>query len=545
MSLAAEVAAAPPRRSLWVPSIFGLVVALVALASAYPLRIKADDIWWHLKAGQYILSTLTLPDLNIFSFTAPQHEWLPHEWLSEVIFFLVHDHLGTMGLIALGVFLNTLACALVYRLTSRYTASPLAAALITLMAALMMMGNFSLRPYLFGNLCFIGVLHLMEEPAAGGRLRPALVFMVFTAWANLHGSFILGLSLIVLYMAASIVSALRSPQRSLAPLRHLARDLLVGVVACMFTPHHVYGFIFPFTYLKNAFSGQLSFLTNISEWQPAGFETPLGRMITFYVLFTLFAIAGSLTSPTPAHLGLLTAFTIFSYSTIRNIPLLGIAAAPVLGRHLPRAFERMLRLMPKTGGAADLLRGLHQRCVAIEARARKVLLPALAGLVLAVGFVLPEAPGVGYTTRTGVRALSDLSPSFFPTGLMDELARRPGQPRVLQYFNWGGAFIWRLYPKVRVFIDQRNDCYPVEVFIDYFAVHNLEPDWKQVLERWRIELIAYPQEARLTRQLREESGWEIAYEDAQAVLFERIPESPGDPLGEPGLDAEGGPYEPL
>ncbi len=520
--MSSETAPSPLRRTPWLPSVFGLVVAFVALASTLSMHIKADDIWWHLKAGEYIWTTLTLPDLNIFSFTAPDHAWLPHEWLSEVVFYVIFAHLGPLGLVALGTLLNTLACALVYRLTTRYTDSPFASALITLMAALMMMGNYSLRPYLFGNLFFLGALHLMEEPSAGGRLRPVLVFLLFTAWANFHGSFILGLSLIMLYMAAAVVTQLRAPRRAFGPLRALSLDLVVGIAACMVTPHHVYGFLFPFTYLKNAFSGQLSFLTNISEWQPAGFDTPLGRMITFYVLFCLFAMAGSFLAPTPAHLGLLVAFTVFSYSSIRNIPLLGIAATPALARHLPRAIGRALRLLGRTGDRPGLLERLHTRCVAAERRAWKSSLPILAGLFLGIGLLAPAAPLVGYSRQTGVQELADLSPDFYPAGLLAELERRGGERRLLNYFNWGGAFIWRLYPRQRVFIDQRNDCYPIEVFVDYFAVHNLEPDWRAVLERWEIEEIAYPVGSRLARAIDEEPGWRVAYLDDQAVLFERI-----------------------
>ncbi|HSA24082.1 MAG TPA: hypothetical protein P5076_21660, partial [Myxococcota bacterium] len=453
------------------------------------------------------------------------------EWLSEVVFYVTYAHLGTFGLVALGTLLNTLACALVYRLTTRYTESPFASALITFMVALMMMGNYSLRPYLFGNLFFLGALHLVEEPSAGGRLRPVLVFLLFTAWANFHGSFILGLSLMLLYMAASLVAQLRAPRRTFAPLRALGIDLAVGIAACMVTPHHVYGFLFPFMYLKNAFTGQLSFLTNISEWQPAGFDTPLGRMITFFVLFCLFAIAGSMASPTPAHIGLLVAFTIFAYSTVRNIPLLGIAAAPALARHLPKAIGRVGRLFGQAGEEPGLLARFHRRCVAAERRAWKSSLPALAALVLLVGFLAPTAPLVGYQGRTGVEELSDLSPDFYPAGLLAVLERQASPRRTFNYFNWGGAFIWRLYPRQQVFIDQRNDCYPLDVFVDYFAVHDLEPDWRAVLERWGIEQIAYPPDSRLARALRDEPGWTVTYQDDQAVLFERLP-PPAEPAEE-------------
>ena len=511
-----------PNKAWYLPSAMGATMAFVALVTTFSIHIRADDIWWHLKTGEFILTTWTLPDLNIFSHTAPNQHWLPHEWLSEVVFSLVYSGLGYRGLILLGILLNVLACGLVYRLTERYAASPFVSSAVTLLAALMMLGNFSLRPYLFGNLFFIAALHAMEEPTAGGRLRPALIFLLFSAWANFHGSFIIGLALIMLYIAGSMARHLKGPKRSWSPTRALGIDLVVAVVACTATPHHVYGLIFPFQYLENALTGKISYLTNISEWQSAGFSTPLGRMITFFVMFCLFAIVGSGTAPAAIHVGLLVAFTFFSFTTIRNIPLLGIAAAPVLARHLPKALSRTMRIFGKTSRIRTALAEVHARSVSIERRSRKILFPTLVGVTLLVMFLAPPKSVVSYATQTGIEKLSDLSPEFYPHGLLAELKRRGADQRVFNYFNWGGAFIWDLCPTVRVFIDQRNDCYPMAVFLDYFAVHELKRDWRYVLDRWGINAVAYPPRSRLARQLRQDIDWIVAWEDEQAVLFVRL-----------------------
>jgi len=63
--------ASQQKKSWWLPSAFGATVAIVVLSTTFVIHIKADDIWWHLKTGQYILENWTLPDLNIYSFTAP------------------------------------------------------------------------------------------------------------------------------------------------------------------------------------------------------------------------------------------------------------------------------------------------------------------------------------------------------------------------------------------------------------------------------------------------------------------------------------------
>ncbi len=511
----------PAGRSFWIPSVFGITLVTILLVTTFLLTIKADDIWWHLKTGQYILNMLSLPQENIFSFTSPHHEWLPHEWLSEVVFYWLYHHLGAMGLIAFGIATNAVACALVYKLTVRYSRSPYVSSLITLLAALMMMGNFSLRPYLFGNIFFVATLHAMEEPSAGGRMRPVLMFLLFAGWANFHGSFIIGLALIFLYFAAGLSGRWLSGRGSMRSAKSYLLDFGVALVACVVTPNHVFGLIFPLIYVQKAFSSNVNYLTNISEWQPAGLSTPLGQMITFYLMFCGFALAGSRRSPKPIHIGLLVAFATFAYSSIRNIPLLGIAATPVLARHLPTALGRAWRAITSRTKLYELSERLHDRSISLDRRSRGLFLPSIAAALLAVVFMLPASFPASYTSITGVARLSDLSPHFYPGKLMDKLAEQNGDLRVFNYFNWGGAFIWRLYPRTKVFIDQRNDCYPMQIFRDYFAVHRLERDWRQVLDRWKIDVVAYPGHSRLSEALREEKNWKVTYDGDDGVLFER------------------------
>ena len=77
-------------RVWWIPSVFGLTVGAVLFATAYLIPIKADDIWWHLKTGQIILLRLQLPMKNMYSFTAEHNVWMPQEWLSQVVYYVVY-----------------------------------------------------------------------------------------------------------------------------------------------------------------------------------------------------------------------------------------------------------------------------------------------------------------------------------------------------------------------------------------------------------------------------------------------------------------------
>ena len=84
---------------------------LIIAAAARP--ITDPDFWWHLRTGQYIVETRSIPYTDIFSSTRYGSEWVTHEWLSEVVMFLVFRLSGY----ALLILVFALVIAATYRIT--------------------------------------------------------------------------------------------------------------------------------------------------------------------------------------------------------------------------------------------------------------------------------------------------------------------------------------------------------------------------------------------------------------------------------------------
>jgi len=511
-----------PMRRL-APSISGLTLGLLAFTVTFVVRVKADDVWWHLATGERILATLSIPRANTFSFTAPDFPWLAHEWLSEVLFAAVY-RLGPGPLQLLAVGLQVAAFALLARLARRDGNGPVAAAWLTAGAALLLLANFSIRPYLLGNLALLLTLLLAErappDPAraergpgpprgtstsgvitsdgstpltmngasrrpgstdrfgvSGGRL--ALLVALYAAWANLHGSFVFGLGVLGLWALAATV-------RREQPGRRWA-ELAVATLACLLTPHHVHGLVFPFTYLWASLRTDSSFLAEILEWQRVSPATPLGLLLLAAFAAAVGVVLRSKLRPKLEHALLFAAFGLAAFSAVRNVALAGVALAVLLPRHL-----------------AALTAGRPSTAEALE-QATSALVPMGAWAVAALVALVPGPP------------LATLSPDFAPQGLLAHLARRP-PGRLFNAFNWGGALIHAGRP---VFIDQRNDCYPPQVLRDYFTVHRLEPGWQEVLDRWQIDAVAWPAGGRLADALDADPRWRVEYEDPQSVLYVR------------------------
>ena len=107
------------------------VILLLAQLFSMGVRATLDpDMWWHLRTGEAIWND-GIPRHDIFSFTVPDHEWITHEWLSDVLMWRIYESLGLPGLSSVFAALSALAFWLVYRCSE---GRPYVAGLIVLVA---------------------------------------------------------------------------------------------------------------------------------------------------------------------------------------------------------------------------------------------------------------------------------------------------------------------------------------------------------------------------------------------------------------------------
>jgi hypothetical protein len=197
------------------------------------LPLWHTDIWAHLRFGEWINSNGHLPDREPFSAWSETKPYVPMAWLSQVLLAWVYDwgsafsipSVGGEGVRPGGVdALRFLAAALVaarflllYFAYRRYTQSA-SLALIGIIFCLSL--SFThidvLRPQVFGELCLAAMLFATCKPLPS-RLASWLVPLLLAIWANLHGSFLNGLLVLLGVMAGRFFQEIRE-SREMSPL---------------------------------------------------------------------------------------------------------------------------------------------------------------------------------------------------------------------------------------------------------------------------------------------------------------------------------------
>ena len=97
---------------------------------------------------------------------------------------------------------------------------------------------------------------------------------------------------------------------------------------------------------------------------------------------------------------------------------------------------------------------------------------------------------------------------------------------MMNHYNWGGYFIWKLYPQYRVFMDGRADVYGDTLMTEFGDCYYLTDDWRKSLQAWGIRTVVLPPDAPLITALRSSPEWEQIYADSEAVILTQATSRP-------------------
>jgi hypothetical protein len=187
---------------LWPPS---LLLALLWATMRSPLACL--DFWWHLKVGEIIWKTRHIPQVDTFSFTAQGRCFVYQNWLSEIAYYLLYRMGGLPLLVFLHALTIVLALAVVLWSAWEATRRPRLVALCMLVIMIPVLRFRNARPQVFSMVLFALCYALLRRyrRRAGSHLWGLIPLMAL--WVNVHGAFVMGLGLVVVYAIMEIVAA--------------------------------------------------------------------------------------------------------------------------------------------------------------------------------------------------------------------------------------------------------------------------------------------------------------------------------------------------
>ncbi|AEI76089.1 hypothetical membrane protein [Cupriavidus necator N-1] len=459
-------------------ALFGL--SLFSILSFIGGRLLVDaDTFWHIAAGKWILANHAVPATDPFSFSFHGAKWVPHEWLAEVILGASHAWLGWTGPVLVTALATAVALTMLLRFLLRYI-EPLHAFAGTALAFLTLAQHLLARPHaLAWPLMVIWAAQLVLAREQGKR--PSLWLpVVMLAWANLHGSFLLGIGLAGA-LAVEAILAEGHPRRS---AQAWAPFLALTVLAGLLTPNGVDGLLFPFHVSGMGFS-----LSIISEWKAPDF-----RLIQPIELWLGFVLFGAL------YFG----FRLPATRILMCFGLVHLALAFARYAELPGLLAPLL-LMPSVG---PQLRAAIRPEIKPRLSSRSIRIITALCMALFMASIAFLAKGIQHDQGR-----------IQPREAVDAAMAAGAAGPVFNSYNFGGYLI---FSGIAPLIDGRADLYGDDFVRRYMAAYSGDAKILQALmQEYKVRWAVLEPTSPASKLINGLPSWRKVHEDANAVAYVR------------------------
>lgn len=442
-----------------------------------------QDLGRHIKLGEIIWQTKSVPKTNLFSYTNQSEHTFNSHWGSQLIFYGVYKNSGVDGLILLNALINAIAFGLIFTSAVKRVGF-LIPSLLFIPFLYIFLDRTWIRPEAFANLFFAIFLIMIFSKKFRQKFIWSVPLIMFF-WVNLHISWILGL-----FMAGIIFAMPFRPK--LAALT---------VIAIFLNPYGFDGILnslsvlnkYGYTIVENQ---SLFFLKDFNF--PFVWHILIGFLIVCISFFLTFHIKRKFLLE---EIILLLVVGILTLRFVRNEIFFGYIAFIVSSLN----FGQLKRIRESWGDKGY----------------RRIGLSILVGLI-SIGLISQNHEAHGLPIGFG-------NQESYQKGV-DYFAKFDLKGPIFNNFDIGGYLIYRLYPREKVFVDNRPEAYPVDFFEKVYKPAQENPKkFEEIVNQYGIQTIIWginditPWSRAFLENIKENKSWKQIFLDEALVIFAKQP----------------------
>jgi hypothetical protein len=477
--------------------IFAIPLLFYAFALAKRTDLATSDLGRHLKNGELIVFSIVnshkLPfeilHTNYYSYSNGDYQTINHHWLSGVIYYLCHRFFGFVGVSGFFLILSLATMGLFLVLAKNLSTLKMATVSATFSLPLIA-ERTEIRPEAFSYfLSGLLIFFLQNYLRAKLSLRKILIatFLLSAFWINFHIYFFLGFVIIGAFLVSEMLSKGKR-------IKHLIFVLLAFVGGLCVNPFGLKGITYPLKinidYGYRVVENQtVLFLDNL------GFVRNSNLLYAKIVVFALICILLLTIIRVKKNRAKFDSYWVFvlavagafaGFVAIRNLTIFGFFILLFFSAVFC-AWDS-----PKANSFASVL-----------------------GVILGTMFFIPK---VNSLLGLGIMPKNLASRDFF----IENNIKGP----IFNNYDIGGFLIFILFPKEKVFVDNRPEAYPSTFLKDaYIASQESEDVWNALQKQANFNAIffsyrdATPWGQKFLKARLEDNNWAPVFVDKYTIIL--------------------------
>lgn len=526
MISASPNATAESQKPLWLPSYGDFLFAIVLLfqIQLLPSFIFGDaSTGWHIALGDYVLNKHDVPRYDFMSYTFAGAPWISFYWLPDTLMAEAARLAGTNGIAVLVAGAIAWLYLALYNTCRKMGANALLSSLLVLIGASASTIHWIARPHVMtfiGTYVFATALASFHRNEITARRLLITLAISMLVWVNSHGGFIIGFICLAVYMFSAFIGALfNESAEARGKNRWQVKILSWATLACgLLTLVNPFGFALHCN-LAN-YLGMNKLVDSVSEYLSPIFHYSVQSLSLEIIFFwLLLALAATKKRATLPETLLVVLFFHLALNAGRNIPLFIIVALPYIAQLSSQTiisdYLTMLRKrLPLINNLLASADSINAHINTVEPRCNRHVIPVM----LLLFFSISALNGGKLFGKEVMNCGFD--PNRVPTTTLKCIAENKLQPtKGFNEVNWGGYLFWKT--KNPNFIDDRGSFFGEDFYMQYGRVISLFPDWKDILNKYKITWIIFPKNHPFSQRLKLEPEWRILCQDEAAYVFVR------------------------
>jgi len=472
------------------------------------------DTGWHIRNGEFILATRSVPRTDSFSYTKAGQPWYAWEWLYDAVIAAIHHFSGLNGVVLFTAMVIAATFAFLFRSVLRRSGSFATAVVLTLLASAAAQVHMLARPHVLSWLFTVLWVDLLYRFEGGERSSLLWFPPLMLLWVNVHGGFILGMMLLAVFGCSSVWKYLTDPS---AENRKRSFQLAVVFCACLaatfLTPYGYKLHVHVYQYLSNTF-----LMNSINEFMSPNFHASGYGYFESFILLSVLGLVLARKRVTATDLLLLLFSLHAGLYAARNIPISAILMSVAIGPVLAAAISPRLNHPAHMAWISSLIDAVHdisENMASMEKqfRGHALLIVAVAA---SVGIALNEGRIVSATVMS-----AHFDEKVFPVKATEFIAQKGIHGHMFNSDDWSGYLIYKLYPTTKLYFDDRHDFYGEDFVRDYLKARNGSWQWREPLDNYKVKWVLLATETPLSSILKDSKDWHVEYDDGLAVVFSR------------------------
>ena len=437
------------------------------------------DYYWHVKAGEYMVTNLKIPYHDVFSWYGISQNlyWMSHEWLSEVVLFGYKYIFKDFGPIIFNVSIYLILICVLFKFNSKkIQKNKIFTFIWALLGAIVFSRVMLPRPHMISYVLLAFTIYVLYDNFNNKNSKKIYFLpLISMLWANFHGGssnlpYVLCFIFLIVGLFKFKFCKIEAEKISKKQIIKYIVCGLLSILAIAINPHGLKMITYPYINM-----GDSLMISNITEWA----SPSLNNVSDFgdFALLGIIILSMVITKKKIKLVDLIVlgAFLVLGFKSLKFIPLLYIVATFIVFNFVEE-FEFKISNIT-------------------------VIIISLA-LILSFGIMLPKL----------IRKYNE---KILPREIIDYIKENKPE-RLFNYYGYGGYLI---YNDIQVFIDGRADMYSKYNFKD--AVDIEGKGYSYLLNGYNFDMLVIPTNIPLNIHLSNNKEYEITKQIDNVIIYEK------------------------